>query len=135
MRIYETIFILKPDLPDDEADKIVAQMEGVITSGGGTLRKTDRMGRRRLAYLIRRYREGQYVLLDAECNPATVQELERRLKVTEPVLKYQTVRVDEDLKRVAKLQAARTKNSARKKPRGSAAPAATSAAAPAAGPA
>jgi len=118
MRIYETIFILKPDLPDDEADKIVAQMEGVITSGGGTLRKTDRMGRRRLAYLIRRYREGQYVLLDAECNAATVQELERRLKVTEPVLKYQTVRVDEDLKRVAKLQAARTKNSARKKPRG-----------------
>ena len=131
MRIYETIFILKPDLPDDEADKIVAQMEGVITSGGGTLRKTDRMGRRRLAYLIRRYREGQYVLLDAECNAATVQELERRLKVTEPVLKYQTVRVDEDLKRIAKLQAARTKNSARKKPRGSTAPAATSAAAPA----
>ncbi|OFV99977.1 MAG: 30S ribosomal protein S6 [Acidobacteria bacterium RIFCSPLOWO2_02_FULL_60_20] len=131
MRIYETIFILKPDLPDDEADKIVAQMEGVITSGGGTLRKTDRMGRRRLAYLIRRYREGQYVLLDAECNAATVQELERRLKVTEPVLKYQTVRVDEDLKRIAKLQAARTKNSARKKPRGSAAPAATSAAGPA----
>ena len=135
MRIYETIFILKPDLPDDEADKIVAQMEGVITSGGGTLRKTDRMGRRRLAYLIRRYREGQYVLLDAECNAATVQELERRLKVTEPVLKYQTVRVDEDLKRIAKLQAARTKNSARKKPRGGAAPAATSTAAPAAGPA
>ena len=118
MRIYETIFILKPDLPDDETDRIVAQMEGVITSSGGTLRKTDRMGRRRLAYLIRRYREGQYVLLDAECNAATVQELERRLKVTEPVLKYQTVRVDEDLKRVAKLQAARTKNSARKKPRG-----------------
>ncbi|MBI4478733.1 MAG: 30S ribosomal protein S6 [Acidobacteria bacterium] len=120
MRIYETIFILKPDLPDDEADRIVAQMEGVITSSGGTLRKTDRMGRRRLAYLIRRYREGQYVLLDAECNAATVQELERRLKVTEPVLKYQTVRVDEDLKRVAKLQAARSKNSARKKPRGGA---------------
>jgi len=53
MRIYETIFILKPDLPDDEADRIVAQMEAVITAGGGTLRKTDRMGRRRLAYLIR----------------------------------------------------------------------------------
>ena len=82
MRIYEMIFILKPDLPDDEADRIVAQMESVITSNGGTLRKTDRMGRRRLAYLIRRYREGQYVLLDAECDAATVQEVERRLKVT-----------------------------------------------------
>jgi small subunit ribosomal protein S6 len=124
MRIYETIFILKPDLPDDEADRIVAQMESVITSSGGTLRKTDRMGRRRLAYLIRRYREGQYVLLDAECDAATVQELERRLKVTEPVLKYQTVRVDEELKRAAKLQQARAKHSARKKPRGGAEPAA-----------
>ncbi|MBI2818925.1 MAG: 30S ribosomal protein S6 [Acidobacteria bacterium] len=124
MRIYETIFILKPDLPDDEADRIVAQMESVITSSGGTLRKTDRMGRRRLAYLIRRYREGQYVLLDAECDAATVQEVERRLKVTEPVLKYQTVRVDEELKRAAKLQQARAKNAARKKPRRGAEPAA-----------
>jgi len=124
MRIYEMIFILKPDLPDDEADRIVAQMESVITSSGGTLRKTDRMGRRRLAYLIRRYREGQYVLLDAECDAATVQEVERRLKVTEPVLKYQTVRVDEELKRAAKLQQARAKNAARKKPRRGAEPAA-----------
>jgi small subunit ribosomal protein S6 len=124
MRIYETIFILKPDLPDDEADRIVAQMEGVITSGGGTLRKTDRMGRRRLAYLIRRYREGQYVMLDSECDAATIQELERRLKVTEPVLKYQTVRVDEALKRAAKLQQARSKHSSRKKKRGGTEPAA-----------
>ena len=131
MRIYETIFILKPDLPDDEADRIVTQMEAVITSGGGTLRKTDRMGRRRLAYLIRRYREGQYVLLDSECSAPTVLELERRLKVTEPVLKFQTVRVDEELKRAAKLQAARSKHSAKKKPRGGAASSAAPAAAPA----
>ena len=124
MRIYETIFILKPDLPDDEADRIVAQMESIITSGCGTLRKTDRMGRRRLAYLIRRYREGHYVLLDAECDAATVQEVERRLKVTEPVLKFQTVRVDEELKRAAKLQQARAKHAARKKPRRGAEPAA-----------
>jgi small subunit ribosomal protein S6 len=117
MRIYETIFILKPDLPDDEADRIVAQMEGVITSGGGSLRKTDRMGRRRLAYLIRRYREGQYVLLDSECDAAAILELERRLKVTEPVLKYQTVRVDEELKRAEKLQKARLKHVSRKKRR------------------
>ena len=85
---------------------------------GGTLRKTDRRGRRRLAYLIRRYRDGQYVLLDAECEAPTIQELERRLKVTEPVLKYQTVRVDEEQKRVKKLQQVRLKHSARKKPRG-----------------
>ena len=128
MRIYETIFILKPDLPDEDADKIVSQMESVVTSTGGTLRKTDRMGKRRLAYLIRRYREGNYVLLDSECGPATIQELERRLKVTEPVLKYQTVRVDEEMKRAAKLQQARQKHSSRKKPRGG--PAEAAAAAP-----
>ena len=125
MRIYENIFILKPDLPDDEADRIVAQMEEVVTSTGGTLRKTDRMGRRRLAYLVRRYREGQYVLLDMECDAATVQELERRLKVIEPVLKFQTVRVDEEMKRAGKLQAERQKRAARKKPRGGAEAAAT----------
>jgi len=115
MRIYETIFILKPDLPEEEVEKIVSQMESVVTSTGGTLRKTDRMGKRRLAYLIRRYREGIYVLLDSEAGPATIQELERRLKVTEPVLKYQTVRVDEEQKRAAKLQAARQKHSSKKK--------------------
>ena len=123
MRIYETIFILKPDLPEEESGKIISQMESVVTSGGGTLRKTERMGRRRLAYMVRRYREGQYVLLDAECNASTIQELERRLKVTEPVLKYQTVRVDEEIKQIAKLRQARTKHSARKKPRGGAEPA------------
>jgi small subunit ribosomal protein S6 len=125
MRIYEVIFILKPDLPEEEADKIVSQMENVVTSTGGTLRKTDRMGRRRLAYLVRHYREGQYVLLDIECNAATVQELERRLRVAEPVLKFQSVRVDEELKRAAKLQQARTKHSARKKHRTGPEPAAS----------
>ena len=129
MRIYETIFILKPDLPEEEAEKIITQMEGVVTSTGGTLRKTDRMGKRRLAYYIRRYREGHYVLLDSECEAPTILELERRLKVTEPVLKYQTVRVDEEIKRYAKMQKARQKHSGRKKPRGG--PAAEAAAAPA----
>ena len=131
MRNYETIFILKPDLADDEADKIIMQMEGVVNSGGGTLRKTDRMGKRRLAYLVRRYREGTYVLLDSECGPATIQELERRLKVTEPVLKYQTVRVDEELKRAEKLKQGRAKQAAKRKKRGGTAGAEASAAAPA----
>ena len=124
MRIYEIMFILKPDIPEEESERIISQMENVVTSTGGTLRKTDRMGRRRLAYFVRRYREGQYVLLDAECGVATVQELERRLKVVEPVLKFQTVRIDEELKRAAKLQAGRSKHSARRKPKGGAEPAA-----------
>jgi small subunit ribosomal protein S6 len=115
MRTYETIFILKPDLPEDEAGKFVTQMEGVIASTGGTLQKTDRMGRRRLAYRIQKYQEGEYVLLVSEAGPATVVEVERRLKVAEPVLKYMTVRTDEDLKRIAKKQQERAKRSARRK--------------------
>ena len=120
MRTYETIFILKPDLPEEDAGKFVTQMEGVVASTGGTLQKTDRMGRRRLAYKIQKYHEGEYVLLVSEAGPATVQEVERRLKVAEPVLKFITVRTDQALKRVAKKQRERTKRSARKKPKQSA---------------
>jgi small subunit ribosomal protein S6 len=117
MRTYETIFILKPDIPEEDAGKFVTQMEGVVASTGGTLQKTDRMGRRRLAYKIQKYHEGEYVLLVSEAGPATVLEVERRLKVVEPVLKFMTVRTDEHLKRVAKKQKERAKRSARKKPK------------------
>jgi small subunit ribosomal protein S6 len=126
MRTYELIFILKPDLAEEEAERIISQVEGGVTSLGGALRKTTRMGKRRLAYGIGKYREGQYVLLDLECNVSVVQELERRLKVMEQVIKYQSVRVDEELKRAAKLQQVRAKRAAHKK----SSPSAEAAAAP-----
>ena len=125
MRTYEIIFILKPDLPEGEADLFVTQMEGVVTSTGGTLRKVDRMGRRHLAYRIQKYREGEYVLLVTDSEAPTVQEVERRLKVADPVLKYLTVRVDEDMKRLAKRQQERAKRSARKRSKSGAEPAAS----------
>src|SRR5262249_39057778 len=115
MRIYEVIFILKPDLPEEEVERIVTQMENVVTSTGGKLRKTDRMGRRRMAYLVRGYREGQYVLFDIECEAGTVQELERRLRVVEPVIKFQSVRIDLEIKRATKLQQGRARSSARRR--------------------
>jgi small subunit ribosomal protein S6 len=117
MRIYEIIFILKPDLPEEEADRFISQMEGIVTSTGGTIRKIDKMGQRRLAYTIGRYREGQYVLFALDCEVPTVKEFERRLRVSDPVIKFLTVRVDEEMKRVEKLQAIRAKKLARKKPR------------------
>ncbi|OFV93712.1 MAG: 30S ribosomal protein S6 [Acidobacteria bacterium RIFCSPLOWO2_02_FULL_61_28] len=122
MRTYEIIFILKPDLPEGEADRFVTQMEGVVTSTGGTLRKVDRMGRRHLAYRIQKYKEGEYVLLVTDSGAPTVQEVERRLKVSDPVLKYQTVRVDEDMKRLAKRQQERAQRSSRKHPKTAAEP-------------
>ncbi|MGH9784773.1 MAG: 30S ribosomal protein S6 [Terriglobia bacterium] len=120
MRTYEIMFILKPDLPEEEAGRFVSQMEGVVTTTGGTVRKVDRMGRRRLAYRIQRYMEGEYVLLATESEAPTVLEVERRLKVAEPVLKYITVRTDEAMKRLAKKQQIRARRSARKKPKSSA---------------
>jgi small subunit ribosomal protein S6 len=129
MRIYEVIFILQPDLAEEEADRLISQMEGVVTSTGGTIRKVDKMGQRHLAYAIGKYREGRYVLFVLECEVATVKELERRLRVTDPVMKFLTVRVDEEMKRLEKLRAIRAKKLARKKPKSKpgAEPAATTA--------
>ena len=117
MRSYEIIFVLKPDLPEEEIDHIISQMESVVTSTGGSLQKTEKMGRRHLAYAIGKHREGHYVLFVLECEAATVQELERRLKVAEPVIKYLTVRVDEERKRLQKMQRARVQKAAPQKPR------------------
>lgn len=117
MRTYEIIFILKPDLPEEEADRFISQMEGIVTSTAGTIRKIDKMGQRRLAYTIGRHREGQYVLFALDCDVATVREFEHRLRVTDSVIKFLTVRVDEEIKRIEKLQQARAKKLARKKPK------------------
>jgi small subunit ribosomal protein S6 len=117
MRTYEITFILKPDLPEEEADKFVAQMEGIVTSTGGTIHKIDRIGQRRLAYLIGRYKDGVYVMFTLDCEVPTVKEFERRLRVTDSVIKFLSVRVDEEIKRVEKLHAERAKKFAKKKPK------------------
>jgi small subunit ribosomal protein S6 len=86
------------------------------------------MGRRKLAYLVRKFVDGNYVLLTIEANGAVVLELERRLRVTEPVIKFITVRIDEEEKRLAKVKALR--GTRRKVSAEHAAPAAAPAAAP-----
>ncbi|MGH9354907.1 MAG: 30S ribosomal protein S6 [Terriglobia bacterium] len=117
MHRYEVMFIIRPDTPEDEMAKLVAQMEGYVTGTGGKLEKSEKMGRRKLAYRIERYREGFYVLFVLEGEPAVVTELERRMKVTDSVIKFLTVRVDEQLKRGAKMRAIRKrKESRRRKP-------------------
>ena len=122
MRNYEVMFILKPDLPEEESDRIVAQMESVVTSTGGSLGKVEKMGRRRLAYALGKYHDGYYVLFVLESEAATLQELERRLKVADAVLRYLTVRVDEEKKRLEKLQGARAKRASKHKTRPKAEP-------------
>ncbi|HWG36594.1 MAG TPA: 30S ribosomal protein S6 [Terriglobales bacterium] len=103
-RTYEVLFILRPDLVDEEADKLVAGLESGATSTGIAFRKVERLGRRRLAYRVRGFREGNYVLFDMEAGAEPIGELQRRLRISEPVIKFLAVRTDELDKRLDKVR-------------------------------
>jgi small subunit ribosomal protein S6 len=103
-RTYELMFIVRPDMPEEEQDKLISTLESAITSSGGALKKVERMGKRRLAYTVKRFFEGVYILLIVEGSGGLVHELERRLRVTEQVIKFLTVRVDEEQKRLDKIK-------------------------------
>jgi small subunit ribosomal protein S6 len=106
-RTYELMFIVRPDMTEEDQDKLVANLEGQVGTAGGTVKSVERMGKRRLAYLVRKFQDGIYILMTLEGDGAMVKEVERRLRVTEPVIKFITVRVDEEQKRMAKVKALR----------------------------
>src|SRR5215467_13440998 len=114
MRTYEIMFIVNPNAPEEEVDKINSQVEGIITSGGGTVEKMEKMGKRRLAYEVDKHREGYYVLFVITANGDIVKECERRLRVIDAVIKYITVRTDEDTRRLEKIKSFRQKRAARR---------------------
>jgi len=115
MRTYEIVFIARPDVADEDIDKLIAQMEGVVQSAGGKIEKVEKLGRRRLAYRIGRQREGCYVLFQLQGTGDTVKEFERRLKVTDAVIKYLTVRTDVELQRAEKFKALRAKQESKRR--------------------
>jgi small subunit ribosomal protein S6 len=106
-RLYEVMFIVRPDVADEDVDKLITGFTTNVTNGGGVVKNVEKMGRRKLAYLVRKFSDGNYVLLTLEAGGPVVQELERRLRVSEPVIKFITVRMDEEEKRLAKLKAIR----------------------------
>jgi small subunit ribosomal protein S6 len=114
MRIYESLFIVKPDTPDEELDQRLEQVRTNLTAAGATVDKLEKWGKRRLAYRIDKYREGAYVLIQFTAEPEAVKEFERRLRVSDIVLKYITVRIDETLKRLEKRKKDRDKRAARR---------------------
>ena len=114
MRSYEIMFIVNPTVPEEEIDKINSQLEGIITSGGGTIEKVEKMGKRRLAYDINKHREGFYVLFVIAANGDIIKECERRLRVMDAVIKYITVRTDEEARRFDKIKNFRQKRAARR---------------------
>ena len=118
MRIYEELFIAKPDAPDEEVDAFVEQMRRQLTNAGGTVDKVEKWGKRRLAYKVDKYREGAYVLFQFTAEAEAVKEFERRLRVSDLVIKFLTVRIDETLKRLEKRKKERDKRAQRKRRRG-----------------
>ena len=94
MHNYEVIVILHPDLDETAANGFVDKVKGWVTDAGGTVDKVDLWGRRRLAYTIRKVREGQYFLVNAQMKPSFTAELERSLRLSEPVLRYSIIAVD-----------------------------------------
>src|ERR1700735_49789 len=106
-RTYEIMFIVRPDVEEADLDKLIEGFSANVVSGGGEVKSVEKMGRRRLAYTVRKFNDGFYVLMNVAIAGAGVLELERRLRVSEPVIKFITVRMDEEEKRLAKVKALR----------------------------
>jgi len=108
------LFIVRPDAPEEEIDQLIEQLTTFIASQGGNVDKSDKWGVRKLAYRVQKRNEGFYVLLQFTAQPETVKELERRLRVTDLVLKFLTVRIDEKMKKIEKRKKQREKRAARR---------------------
>jgi small subunit ribosomal protein S6 len=104
MRTYEVMFIVRPDMVDEDLDRLISTLEGNVTTAGGTVKNIERMGKRRLAYTVRKFNDGIYILFTVEGEGKLMAEVERRLRVAEPVIKFITVRVDEEQKRLDKVK-------------------------------
>jgi small subunit ribosomal protein S6 len=88
MRDYEVVFIVHPDLDENAMKGVIEKVQTWITDSGGSIVKTDIWGKRRLAYVIRKQREGQYVFIQAQMAPTFTNELERNLRFLEPVMRF-----------------------------------------------
>lgn len=113
-RTYEVVFIVDPEADDAEVMKLSEAVQKIVTDQGGSITKIDMMGRRQLAYEINHKREGSYVLLEVEGSGAEIAELERRMRVNDRVLRYMTIRVDEDRRRAQKFKDKRARKASKR---------------------
>jgi small subunit ribosomal protein S6 len=111
VRTYEVVFIAAPTLTPEELDAFIAQMQTVVEGKNGKVVKVDNWGKKSLAYKIKKFRDGYYVILTLDADGAIIAELERRFRVADHVIRFLSVRIDEDLKRSEKMKAARQRNS------------------------
>jgi small subunit ribosomal protein S6 len=117
-RIYEVLFIADPNLSEPEVDALAATIQGYAEKEGAKTQTVEKWGKKRLAYDIKKHREGYYVLLVVEAKPEIVKEVERRIRVTDGVVKFITVRVDEDLRKAERRKAQRAVEDEKKRARG-----------------
>ena len=113
-RQYEVVFIVDPAADEDEVTRLTDNIKQIATDQGGTVTKTESMGRRKLAYEILHKKEGSFVLLEIEGSGREIAELERRMRVNDRIIRYITVRVDEDRQRAEKFKAKRERKAAKR---------------------
>ena len=124
-RLYDLIFIARPATPEDEIKKVITAIESACSDKGAKIEKSEHWGTRKLAYRVAKHREGMYYYHQIRTGQGElIVELERRLHVQDAVIKYLTIRLDEDIKRQKKLGDKREKRAARRPRRPAATPAA-----------
>jgi small subunit ribosomal protein S6 len=116
-RVYEILFIADPNLGEPEMESLATQVQGFVEKEGGRIQKLEKWGKKRLAYGVGRHREGYYVLLVVEGGAALVKEVERRIRVTDGIIRFITVRVDEDLRKAESRKARRAEEEAERRSR------------------
>ena len=95
MRTYEVMFIAHPDLDDSALQALVDRAKSWVTAAGGEVTQVDVWGRRRLAYVIKKQKEGQYILMQTTMAAPATREVERNMRLTEQIMRFQLVRTDD----------------------------------------
>lgn len=106
-RVYEVMYIAVPDAKEDVITKLNEEIIKLVEDDGGSIIKTEDMGKRRMAYRIKKFTEGYYYLFEIEDSGKAIAEVERRMRVNDKIIRYLTVRVDEERKTAAKVDAKR----------------------------
>ena len=114
MRNYEVVFVAAPTLTSEELEGFINHIRTVAESKNGKVVKVDNWGKKSLAYKIKKFRDGYYVIFTVEADGAISAELERRFRVADHVIRFISVRIDEDLKRAEKMKAARQRKAGSK---------------------
>ena len=116
-RVYEMMYIAQPETTGEDLEKLNEAIEKLVNQEGGTVAKVENMGLRQLAYRIDKKTEGHYVLFEIEGSGKEIAELERRMRVNDAIMRYLTVRVDEDRKAADKVRAKRDKRRSERRSR------------------